>query len=159
MASEIIAGIGLFKTMMDMAKGLKDINDASIRNGAVIELQEKILTAQDQQATLINRVRELEKQMARHETWEAESQRYELKELYRGALAYAVKETVRGSEPQHYICANCYQRNKKSILQGFESYTGERTLTCPDCKTQVIHSYHPINHSNQARRDYDPFNF
>jgi hypothetical protein len=27
MASELIASIGLFKTMMDMARGLKDIND------------------------------------------------------------------------------------------------------------------------------------
>ena len=47
MASELIAGLGLFKTMLDMAKGLKDISDAAVRNAAVIDLQEKILAARD----------------------------------------------------------------------------------------------------------------
>lgn len=39
--AETIAGLGAFKSMYDMAKALKDINDATVRNGAVIELQEK----------------------------------------------------------------------------------------------------------------------
>ncbi len=46
MVSEIFAGLGAFKTMFDIAKGLKDINDAAARNAAVVELQEKILAAQ-----------------------------------------------------------------------------------------------------------------
>ena len=57
MVAEIYAGLSAFKAMFDMAKGLKDINDAAIRNGAVIELQEQILSAQQQQSELIERVR------------------------------------------------------------------------------------------------------
>ena len=60
MAAELIAGLSIFKSMMDMAKGLKDINDAAIRNAAVIELNEKIRTAQAQQTTLVARIGELE---------------------------------------------------------------------------------------------------
>ena len=64
--------------MLDIAKGLKDINDAAARNLAVIELQEKILAAHTAQAALVERVGELEKEMARFETWDAEKQRYRL---------------------------------------------------------------------------------
>ena len=47
MASELLTGLSLFKTMLDMAKGLKDMNDVAIRNAAVIELQEHILAAKE----------------------------------------------------------------------------------------------------------------
>ena len=43
MASEIAAGLGAFKAMFDLAKGLKDISDATARNAVAIELQEGIL--------------------------------------------------------------------------------------------------------------------
>jgi hypothetical protein len=39
MVAEVYAGIGAFKAMFDMAKGLKDIHDTTIRNGAIIDLQ------------------------------------------------------------------------------------------------------------------------
>jgi hypothetical protein len=63
---------------MDIAKGLKDINDATVRNAAVIELQEKILAAQAEQTALVVRVGELEKEVADLKAWDAEKQRYEL---------------------------------------------------------------------------------
>jgi hypothetical protein len=47
MAGEIFAGLSAIKTAFDIAKGLKDIDDATRRNAAVIELQEKILAAQE----------------------------------------------------------------------------------------------------------------
>ena len=56
MAGELLAGIGLFKSMLDTARGLKDMNDTAVRNAAAIDLQEKILTAQAEQATLIERI-------------------------------------------------------------------------------------------------------
>ena len=74
MAAELITGLGIFKSLFDMAKGLKDVNDATIRNGAIIELQETILSAQEQQAALVEHIRELEKEVARFETWETEKQ-------------------------------------------------------------------------------------
>lgn len=68
MVSEVFAGLGAFKTMLDMAKALKDINDATIRNGAIIELQEKILTAREAQSALLERIGELEEKVAGFET-------------------------------------------------------------------------------------------
>jgi hypothetical protein len=57
MVAEVYASISAFKAMFDMARGLKDINDAAIRNTAVIELQERILSAQAEQSSLIERTR------------------------------------------------------------------------------------------------------
>jgi hypothetical protein len=137
MVAEVFAGIGAIKTAFDIAKGLKDIDDATRRNAAVIELQEKILTAREAQSTLLERISELEKKVASFETWESEKQRYELKDVGRGSLAYAVKESMRNAEPPHQICVTCYQHGKKSPLQP-SAIMYARHLICPECKTDLV---------------------
>ena len=132
-AAEILSGLSGFKTAFDLAKGLKDMDDAVRRNAAVLELQEKILTAQQAQFALIEHVAELEKKQASFEQWTAEKEKYELQEIYPKTFAYVIKESARGTEPSHLICAACYQRRKKSILQKSSAVH----LTCPECKTQV----------------------
>lgn len=133
MVAEIYGGIAAFKTMFDLAKGLKDINDAALRNSTSIELLEKILTAREAQAAALDRIRELEEQVAQFETWEAEKQRYELKGLTRGATAYMLKPDARGSEPPHWLCTSCFEHRKRSIMQPAPIH-GLRDITakCPD---------------------------
>ncbi len=144
MTSELLAGLGIFKTLYDSAKALKDINDTAIRNAAVIELQEKILAAREAQAALLERVSELEKEVADFETWETEKQRYELTTTARGGLAYTLRPDAQGSEPPHKICAACYQRRKKSPLQLVPRSLVHMevgvpaTYRCPECKSEVV---------------------
>ena len=134
MVSELVTGLGLFKTLLNMAKGLKDMNDASVRNAAVIELQEKILAAREQQSALAERVGDLEKEVARFEAWDADKERYELKEIASGQFAYALKEEASDSEPAHMLCANCYGQNQKSILQIEVRDPGRHKVTfCQRC--------------------------
>jgi hypothetical protein len=142
MVGEVFAGLGALKTAFDIAKGLKDIDDAARRNAAVIELQEKILAAREAQSTLLDRVSELEEKVTGFETWETEKQRYELKQLIRGAptFAYTLKPDARPPETFHFICATCYQRRIKSILQFLRNVfagSNENVLACPVCKTEV----------------------
>jgi hypothetical protein len=40
MVAEIYGGLSAIKSAFDIAKGLKDIHDATLRNTAIIELQE-----------------------------------------------------------------------------------------------------------------------
>jgi hypothetical protein len=61
MVAEVFAGLGALKTAFDIAKGLKDIDDTTRRNTAVIDLQEKILSAQQSQASLVESISNLEK--------------------------------------------------------------------------------------------------
>jgi hypothetical protein len=132
-AAEIMGGISGLKAAFDIAKGLKNIDDATRRNAAVIELQEKILGAQQTQSALVERVGDLEKQVASFEKWEAEKERYYLQEIYPRNFAYAINENARGSQPPHLICATCYESHKKSILQ----QTSGVHLGCSVCNSRV----------------------
>ena len=159
MVAEVFAGLGAIKTAFDLAKGLKDIDDATRRNTAVIELQEKILSAREAQSTLLERISELEKKVASFETWESEKQRYELQDVGHGSLAYVIKESVRGPEPPHQICANCYERGHKRHLQprvsGFV-----KELFCSECKTAISIGSVDLSHAvlqSSVKSEYDPF--
>ncbi len=148
MASEFVAGLGLFKTAFDIAKGLKDINDATIRNGAIIELQEMILSAQQQQAALIDRVRDLEKEVADLKAWGREKEQYELQQVDLGAFTYVPKPDTEAAKQPHWLCANCYEDGKKSFLQVQGKAPGGRvgeSYTCRRCKAGFVTGYgvHP----------------
>lgn len=88
---------------------------------------------------MLQKIGQLEKEMARFETWDAEKERYELRDAGSGALAYALKEETRGAEPPHWICAQCYQDRKASILQPEMRMPGRaNVLVCNRCKTDII---------------------
>lgn len=137
MVAEVITGLGLFKSMLDAAKGLKDISDATIRNAAVIELQEKILSAQEHQAALVESVRSLKEEVAGLKAWDAEKERYKLTDYGGGTFAYELKEAEVNGEPPHRICANCYQNSHKSILQHKRNLHNQQTEhSCPACGSE-----------------------
>lgn len=147
MVAEVYAGLSAFKAMFDMAKGLKDINDATIRNGAVIELQEQILSAQSAQSALAERVGELEKEVACLKTWNAEKKKYELKDVGSGSFVYARKEGAKPTETPHWLCTNCYEDGKKSILLRADIGGHEKLWVCYQCKSH-IDLYYTITPSN-----------
>jgi hypothetical protein len=140
--SAIAGTVSALKGAMDITKAMIGLRDAQAiqakvieLNAAILDAQSSALTANEERSTLIERVRNLEKQVADFEAWETEKQRYELKDIGLGSLAYVVKETMRGTEPSHQICAACYQHHKKSILQP-KSHGVMKQLFCPDCKTE-----------------------
>lgn len=142
MVGEALAGLGALKTAFDLAKGLKDINDATIRNGAVIELQEKILAAQVAQAALLDQVRELEQKVAGFEAWNTEKDQYDLKALGNGATAYMLKPDARGTQPPTWICTNCYEQRHKATLQSVLVKGLGYIWTCPKCKNTITPGMH-----------------
>jgi len=146
--ASIAAITSSLRAASDIAKAMLGLRDAALLQAKVIELNQLILSAQssalaarEDQSSLLERVRDLEAEVRKKEAWEAEKQRYQMVELHNGALAYVVKDAVRGTEPTHYICCACYQRDKKSVVQGFKSHMGELTLTCPSCELEITHSY------------------
>lgn len=144
MAGEIFAGLSALKTAFDLAKGLKDIDDTARRNAAVIELQEKILTAQSSQAELVDRVRALEEKVASFETWNREKRRYERKNIGWGAFAYMLKKEERGSEPPHWICTQCYEHGHAVTLQLVFEVNRGQVWKCPSCKNTIDPGKHVI---------------
>jgi hypothetical protein len=130
MISEAVSGLTALKTALDMAKALKDINDATLRNAAVIELQEKILSAQEAQFALKRRVDELERQLSETQKRNNQLARYEFKNYGDGSFAYELKASEAYSEPSHRVCANCYQDGHISILQFSNQSEGQDWFNC-----------------------------
>jgi hypothetical protein len=141
MVAEVFAGLSALKSAFDIAKGLKDIDNAARRNAAVIELQEKILTAQSAQSDLVERIRELEAKVTSFEKWEAEKERYQLTDFGDGTFAYLLKPEEARGEPPHRICAQCYQKDEKSILQFLHQSHGQDYFKCHSCGEQVFGTY------------------
>jgi hypothetical protein len=138
--AEITFGFQALKTALGLAKEAKDLTDTTAIKAKVIEMQGLILEAQadaiearEAHTAQIDRIRELEADVTRFKTWETEKNRYELKEIFPGSFAYLVKESMRGTEPLHQICATCYQQDKKAILQKSSAVH----LQCPVCESAV----------------------
>jgi hypothetical protein len=151
MVADAIAGLGALKTAFDLAKGLKDIDNAVSRNGAVIELQERILAAQQAQSALLEQIGTLEAKVASFENWESEKQDYELRQLEQGGFAYVLKPEKRDGKPPHGLCPNCYEQRRKSILQtnGEPQWT-EHFFKCPSCKVNVT------GYKNDFKKIFEP---
>lgn len=150
-----MVGMGEIATLMSSLKGakdiletMKDLRDTAAFQAKVVELQSKILdaqsaafNAQEMRAALVQQVRDFETEVARLKAWEREKERYELKGLGNGTLAYAVKDSVRGAEPPHWICGGCYEDAKKSILQPETRFPGRTTVyVCHRCGSELIAS-------------------
>lgn len=87
----------------NIAKGFLQLRSIAEVQGKVIELQSAILAAQSSalaaqsdQATMIQRIGELEKEIARVKAWEETKQRYQLISPWPGAFLYALKEQSKG---------------------------------------------------------------
>jgi hypothetical protein len=157
--TEAIAGLGAIKTAFDMAKALENIHEAVARDRAVIDLQREILAAQQAQFALVDRLRDLEKELAKFEDWETEKTRYYLRDYGGATLAYELKGAPPGGEPPHRICPACYQNRKKGLLQsrGLNAYRQE-IVKCTGCDKELeLGSRVERNFSARARTDFDPF--
>lgn len=134
------------KAITDLAKLLIDARDAGVVRAKAIELQHEIiatqqgaLAAQAEHSVLLKQVSDLEKKVAELKAWDAEKQKYELKAVgYRGGLAYALKQGVDTTEPEHFLCTNCHQEGNKSILQKEMRVPNlTEVLVCPRCIAEV----------------------
>lgn len=130
---EIATGFSALKSAYEIAKGLKDINDRVALNAAVIDLQEKILSAQEAAASAKDRLRELQDTIAAFENWESTAARYRLKDFGEGTFAYELAINDPHGEPAHLACPNCFQQRKRSILQFSHTGSGRRHFDCQAC--------------------------
>ena len=89
MVAEVFAGLGALKSAFDIARGIKDLDDAAKRNAAVINLQQTILTAQQAQAALLEEMDRLKKENAVKE-WEVGKDDYQLIQLGNETFVFTV---------------------------------------------------------------------
>lgn len=160
MLAEISAGLSSLKAISDIVQGLNaaniqlSINDIKIGlQDHILKAQQALFTAQQAQTESSQKIGELEQEIMRLKNWEAEKQRYELKPLRDGdyaPTAYAVKESMTNGEPAHWICANCYQKGVKSILQAETRFPGRALVfVCHECDSELY--AHGVARADQGR--------
>jgi hypothetical protein len=96
---------------------------------AVNEIEEKLLSTQSAIASLLRENDELDREFLRLTNWEEEQKNYVLHRLPAGGLLYRPAGNV---VSDFYLCANCFTRGIKSILQPFQ-----KMLECHTCNTTI----------------------
>ena len=138
MVAEIFGGISALKTAFDMAKGLENIHETVARDRATIDLQKGILAAQREQVALVDAIGSLKARVAELEAWGADKQRYQATDIGRGLTAYTLKPGMENGENPHKLCANCYNRGVKSVLQPEIRNPGMcNVLVCHECGSDL----------------------
>lgn len=145
---EIVGAYQGLKTAFDLVQGLNAtakevaINQVKFELGRhILDAQQTLTAANAAQADSAERIRQLEQQIVALKDWSAEQHRYELKDTGQGTLAYALKPSMGNGEPEHWLCPNCYQQGKKSILKHETIPAGRaRTLVCHPCGMDIVTS-------------------
>ena len=99
--------------------------------GYILSLQNDLLSMQSEQNNLLQIKNDLEKKLIEYENWDKIKSQYELKEITSGFFVYSPKQDSNLADPNHWLCTECFNNNKKSILQRKRS-----AYFCPKCKTE-----------------------
>jgi rubrerythrin len=144
--SLISGAVSSLKTAFDIAKGISDLKSMTDVQGKVIELQQAILAAQSsamaansEQYAAMEELRKLREELDKLKGWQQEKDRYRLftGEGTGGSVVFALRESQKKeNEPAHYLCTNCYEQGRKSLLNNFLGPTGFTHWLCPVCKAQ-----------------------
>jgi hypothetical protein len=143
------------------AKGLKALKDlvSGDARAQVAALYDVILASQAsameahlKQTAMIDRIRELEEEIARMKAWDKQKERYKLARPWPGAafVLYVLKESCKESEEAHWICTKCYDDGRRTILQPRDDKNGLVLLCCPTCKSETNSGYTGIGPAEYA---------
>ncbi|WP_050808606.1 hypothetical protein [Collimonas fungivorans] len=108
----------------------------------LFELREELFKYQSENESLRKKVGAIE-------NWETRRTSYELTKTAGGATVYEAK-----SEPKHFACPSCMEKQQIQILQDNRTYTG--AFRCTGCAAEF-----PVNPRQRSTpktsRDYNPY--
>jgi hypothetical protein len=143
-AAEIVTLITSVKSAYEIAKGISSLKAEVERNQAIAKILEILLSAQadalsmrEDYQELLQSKEELSKKLREFEQWQQIESQYKLEEIHRGVYVYTTKNPEALGQPKHWLCANCWQEKKKSILQANYHHESGAKYTCPRCKTEI----------------------
>lgn len=139
-----VSMITCFKTAIDLAKTIKDYtDDIELKSKtaelytSIISLQGDAMSMQSENHTLLQENHSLREKLMNIEKWQQDSARYELREISPMVFVYSTKEVDDCKEPKHWICAKCYENNKKSILQKAKQTPTGTKYICHNCGSEI----------------------
>jgi hypothetical protein len=132
------------RSAVEITKAIMDIGNTSTLQTKILDLTKEIMSAQScalatqsAQLELSQSKRGLEDEVAKLKAWNMEKYRYELQTVGSGAVAYVLKQSMRGTEPNHWICANCFQIGKKRFLNESHSDLHFVYHKCQECAGKI----------------------
>ena len=145
----------------------KRTQDAIIAvNAEILEAQKQARALSEENTTLLNSVSQLEAKIVEFGDWAAEKARYEQRKMDSGVVVYALKESEQGAEPEHELCANCFEAGKRRILAPepeskwvSEFAVSYRRHCCKSCGAEYYYGAMPRRPPPKVNRhrDYDPY--
>ena len=146
MLTEISSAISSLKTASDIAKSLLALREAAQFNSqladllsAVVDARLQAVSIQEAHTVVASRVKELEQEIERLKSWEAEAKNYEALEVASGMFAYVAKDNNQPLQSAQKLCSNCFHQKIKSFLQQEnEARPLLRSLSCHRCITKVV---------------------
>lgn len=95
---------------------------------------DKLFEAKKAQMAMHEKLVELEQELRKRDRFHAEAERYALTKTEMGSLVYSLKPGDPRGEPAHDLCAACFEREVKAMLQPVDF----NTLECPVCKARAL---------------------
>jgi hypothetical protein len=142
--SAICQLITSLRSAVEITKAIMDIGNSNTLQTKILDLTKEIMSAQScalatqsAQLELSQSKRGLEDELAKLRAWNMEKYRYELQTVGSGAVAYVLKQSMRGTEPIHWICANCFQIGKKRFLNESHSDLHFVYYKCQECAGKI----------------------
>jgi Zn finger protein HypA/HybF involved in hydrogenase expression len=136
--------VASLRSAAEITKAMMNIGDASRMHANLFELMREIMSAQSSALVsqsayheLLENKRGVEEEIAKLKAWNMEKYRYELQSVGPGAVAYVPKQSMRGTEPVHWICAHCFQSGKKRFLNESHSDLHFVYHKCQECSGKV----------------------
>lgn len=148
-ATMIAGAISSLKTAAEIAKVLYTAKLDADTKEKISQLQqlvwdarESAYNAQDELAEVKKRHAEAEQAVMDFMKWGKDKERYRLFQPQGlNSVVYGVKESSADGEPPHYICTNCYQESRKSILHNKQSKEQRTAFHCPKCNCSIPTGY------------------
>ncbi|MDO5622564.1 MAG: DUF3164 family protein [Paracoccus sp. (in: a-proteobacteria)] len=100
----------------------------------ISELLNNLIKIQAEQVAMQRAVAALEQEQRQADQFQAEAIRYRPKRTEQGSFVYELQPTHANGEPIHCICAACYNKKIKSILQPVQ----HNTFECGTCGGRVF---------------------
>jgi hypothetical protein len=152
------AGAASTKTAIDIAKSLVTLKgEEAVRSRvfdltqSLMELQQQLMTAQLEQMELVKRVGELESNLSRVNARTDVESKYQRHAFETGYFAYKLKPEFQGTDPEHYLCSNCFEKGDMVTLQKGGGM-GWKGLRCPRCEKSVSLGAAPLDPPLPTRR-------
>ncbi len=147
------------KTAYDIAKGISTLNTDVERNQAVSKILEVLLSVQndallmkERHSLFLSEIDDLKKKIAEFEKWSEIESQYQLKEIASGVFVYAYKNTNKANEPYHWLCAKCFNTDKKkSIFQRFSHDGSGVHYKCHTCGSEITDHSNPKHYPAPPR--------